>query len=52
MDTDASWVAGFEEVLGELLGQVYGKEYLGKYDAILQKFSETLRGWGSCCWKW
>lgn len=32
MDTVDSWVSGCEQALGELLGQVYGEEYPGKYD--------------------
>ena len=39
MDAADSWVAGCEWVLGELLGQVYGEEYLGKHDLAFQNFS-------------
>lgn len=39
MDAVDSWVAGCEWALGELLGQVYGKEYPAKYDPAFQKFS-------------
>lgn len=39
MDAVDSWVSGYEWVLGELLGQVYGEEYLRKHDLAFQKFS-------------
>lgn len=38
MDAVDSWVAGCERALGELSGQVYGEEYLAKYDLVFQKF--------------
>lgn len=41
MDAVDSWVAGCEWRL-ELLGQVYGEEYPGKYDLFFQKV--TLQG--------
>lgn len=44
MDAIDSWVAGCEWVLGELVGQVYGEEYSGKYDLAFKIFS--LQGCG------
>lgn len=38
MDTVDYWVVGCEWILGELLGQVYGEEYLRKYNLVFQKF--------------
>lgn len=44
-------VAGCEWALGELLGQVYGEEYLGKTWLSLPKFLLTRVQGGRCCWK-